>query len=324
MYKLTETQICNVIANASGSFQDYCIKNDIHFAVVGSSGGLDSAVTLKLANIAANGARARGFDLTIVGLIMPCQSSDDSVRLGQLAIEAAGAEMMTIPLEKAWNYLNSEVLTDVDDQIVNLLKKKNQGTIWDWEKSATIAQGNIKARLRMMLGTYHVARMLNGLVLSTDNLSELYMGFWTLHGDVGDYGMIQQVFKGLELYDIARYLGVPQEIINAKPDDGLGVTNGGDEEQLGAPYEIIDKIMVEYIKLDVFLYRHTQELDIAEKIKNVAEETGFNKKVVDKILRRHTTTKFKRIGPINLTREDLGLPDITEMNEEYKVDLNDD
>jgi NH3-dependent NAD+ synthetase len=72
--------------------------------------------------------------------------------------------------------------------------------------------------MRMAFGTYHIARMMKGMVLSTDNLSEYWMAFWTLHGDVGDFGMIQMMLKGLELYDLARYLGVPSEIIAARPE----------------------------------------------------------------------------------------------------------
>ena len=92
-----------------------------------------------------------------------------------------------------------------------------------------IRMGNIKARLRMIY-LYNLASKSNGLVLSTDNFTEYMLGFWTLHGDVGDFGIIQKVLKGLELYDIARYLDVPQEIIDAKPDDGLGIA-GGDEDR---------------------------------------------------------------------------------------------
>lgn len=306
MYKLTENQIRNAVEIASLSLEDYCIKNNIHYAVVGSSGGLDSAVTLKLATIAANNAKARGYDLTIVGLIMPCYSSDDSIRLGKLAIEAAGAEMIKIPLDLVYDSLNTFVLDELDYQIINLLRKKGQGSIDDWEKSATIAQGNIKARLRMMLGTYHTARMLNGLVLSTDNLSEFYMGFWTLHGDVGDYGMIQQVFKGLELYDIARYLGVPQEIIDAKPDDGLGVANGGDEAQLGAPYEDIDKIML------TFLQNGYDPL--GDEIYTLDFPMDYEPELVRQIINRAIRTTYKRLGTINLTRKELGLPAIEEID----------
>ena len=99
----------------------------------------------------------------------------------------------------------------------------------------------------MLCGTYHAARMLKGVVLSTDNLSECWMAFWTLHGDVGDFGIIHNLMKGLELYDVARYLGVPEEIIAAKPDDGLGVAEG-DEDQIGAAYPAVDKIMAKLIQ----------------------------------------------------------------------------
>ena len=62
----------------------------------------------------------------------------------------------------------------------------------DDDMSYRIRKGNIKARIRMMY-LYNVAQINKGLVLSTDNYTEYLLGFWTLHGDVGDFGMIQNL-----------------------------------------------------------------------------------------------------------------------------------
>ena len=290
MYRLTNHQIATVVNNASTMLYEYCRDNHIHYTVVGSSGGLDSAVTLKLAEKACQLAESESYSLKSVGMILPCESSHRSRELGRLAIKAANAELVEWNLsEQYFNYYPG----NLDAEALRILG----ATPDDWQETRKIANGNIKARLRMIV-VYDMARKLNGMVLSTDNLSEYWMGFWTLHGDVGDFGMIQQIFKGLELYDIARYLEVPPEIIAAKPDDGLGVNDGGDEAQIGASYEVVDCIMIKTL----------QTGDTQPKLPGIEPET-FNK-----VINRFYRTEYKRENPYDLTREELGLPEIEDIN----------
>jgi NAD+ synthetase len=223
--------------------------------------------------------------------------------LGQKAIEKFGAQEIYIDLTSVCDFITEEI-PHLNAQIRKVLKTtKGQNSLNNWSWSEKISSGNIKARLRMMLGTYHVARMLGGMVLSTDNLSEYMMGFWTINGDVGDFGIIQHVFKGLELYDVARYLGVPKEIIAAKPDDGLGVA-GGDEDQLGAAYPILDQVMIRQIQAGFDLNGGWEQMKTLKNIKGVPE------KVVKRLCERALGTAYKRRGTITLNREDLGLPPI--------------
>ena len=308
--KLTTRQIWDVITNAARALAEYCMKNDINYTVVGSSGGLDSAVTLGLAQKARQIAAAQGFKLTSIGVTMPCESTDDSVRLGTLAVEKFGAKRIHSDLTKAYETLQyGEVDTfhEVNIQVVRVLQANNGFYVTGFVNATKIASGNIKARLRMMT-LYHIARMCRGMVLSTDNWSELMMGFWTLHGDVGDFGMIQNLLKGDELYDTARELGVPEEIINARPDDGLGVTDGGDETQLGAPYPVVDKVMIALIQNGFDLNGSRDQL-----INSLPFVEGVPADVVLDLARRCLGTSYKRIGTINLTREQLGLPAIAEL-----------
>jgi len=62
----------------------------------------------------------------------------------------------------------------------------------------------MKARIRMIL-LYDLAGGNDGMVLSTDNYTEYLLGFWTLHGDVGDFGMIQSLWK-TEVYDMVEWI----------------------------------------------------------------------------------------------------------------------
>lgn len=315
MYELTNEECDRVIAKAGRALFDYCRNCNIHYVVTGSSGGLDSAVTLGLAQKAVELAKTEEFSLTSVGLIMPCNSNPDAERLGRLAIKKFNAEEIMIDLSCAFDVLTGSysngsratIVPNVDRQIRFLLERTaGDEAIRNFDFSKKVAQGNIKARLRMMLGTYHVARMLKGIVLSTDNLSEFWMAFWTICGDVGDYGMIQKVMKGLELYDIARRLDVPQEIIDARPDDGNGVA-GTDEEQLGAGYHTVDKVMIRLIQQG---FNPDGSLD---QLNSLPQVEGVSNEVVKKLAERSLKGAYKHRGTLNLTREELGLPAIQEI-----------
>jgi len=302
-YKLNKKQIKTVCENAAQALLDYCTANNIHYVITGSSGGLDSAVTLGLAQVACKMAKKKNFRLTSVGLILPCNSKPEAEELGREAIEKFGAEEIFLDFSCLYSWLDRPVyLGSLKKQVMDILKKTG-GMDDCFEHSEKIASGNIKARLRMMLGTYHVARLMKGIVLSTDNLSEYWMAFWTLHGDVGDFSMIQHLTKGLELYDVARYLGVPQGIIDAKPDDGLGIS-GGDEDQLGAAYPVLDKIMITLIQ------KGFDPDGSPEQLRRLPPVPGVEKETIMKIARRAIGGAYKRKGTVMLTRAQLGLPEI--------------
>lgn len=308
-HHLTEQQIRRAVNAAAFFLADYCRCNSRHYVVTGSSGGLDSAVTLGLAQEAQRIAEDQfKFKLVSVGLTMPCHSTPDSLRLGRYAIDTFGAKEIHIDLSDTFDFIKTKLLNKVDQQIFEILERNNDQKRKDqWDDAVKVAQGNIKARLRMALGTYHVARMMGGLVLSTDNLSEYWMGFWTLCGDVGDFGMIQNVLKGSELPQIAKFLGVPQAIIDANPDDGNGVAKGGDAGQLGADYPTVDKIMLSLIQQGFDCDGDHKQLDDLPCVNGVVQKT------VLKIAKRSLNNSFKRNGTINLSRKQLGLPALNDI-----------
>lgn len=306
MYKLTQEQIKRVVKRGAKALFEYCRQHGIHFLVTGSSGGLDSAVTLGFVQRACQMAEMSGYKLVSVGVTMPIHSNPDAERLGRLAIQRFGAIDMSNDLTDIFEFIADHKLVELAERVLQIRVDAGLApTDEQWEWDQRITQGNIKARLRMMLGTYHIARLLgSGMVMSTDNLSEFWMAFWTLHGDVGDYGIIQQIMKGLELYDIARYLEVPQEIIDAKPDDGLAIA-GGDEDQLGASYPIIDEILIRLIQQGFDPDGSHQQMD------DLPEVPGYAASLVRSLALRALNGEFKRSGPRNLTREQLGLSPIS-------------
>ena len=126
-----------------------------------------------------------------------------------------------------------------------------------------LRQGNLKARMRMML-LYDLAQWRRGIVIATDNFTEYLTGFWTLHGDVGDYAPMLNLWK-TEVFALAKHL-LPecnekqkqalQLCIDAVPVDGLGISSC-DCEQLGVQdYFEADKLFVRYFSGEKTLESH--------------------------------------------------------------------
>ncbi|MDD5289840.1 MAG: NAD(+) synthase [Patescibacteria group bacterium] len=312
MYHLTKAQAKKVVENGTRLTFDYCRENNIHYLVTGSSGGLDSALTLGFVEQVCILGRQNGFPITSVGVILPCGSKPEAERLGRAAIRCFNAEEIFVDLRYLEDFFRRDVLgvSGLDIQIEDILKKTGGNGVlftlsgWNWSKK--IAAGNIKARLRMIT-IYHIARMMNGMVLSTDNLSEHWMAFWTICGDVGDFAIIQNILKGSEAYDLARYLGVPQEIIAARPDDGLGVASGGDEDQLGASYPVLDRVILTLIQ------NHFNPDGDRKQLSNLVAVSDVRPELVKNLATRAINGAYKRRGTIALSRRDLGLPEIKDI-----------
>jgi len=306
-YRLTEEQIAAVVVQGSQALAQYCRQQNLHYVVTGSSGGLDSAVVLGFAQKAQQTAAQQGFKLTSVGLILPCQTRPLDTLRGKEVAKKFKAQIVELELDEAFESMMAGPIAKINQQIKQILvDTQGQVALAEWPWSNQVAQGNIKARLRMMLGVYHAARLLKGMVLSTDNLSEFWMAFWTICGDVGDFGIIQSLLKGLELYDIARYLGVPESIIQAIPDDGLGVA-GNDADQLGAEYPLLDKVMISLIHGGFNPNGSLKQLRCLPKIR------GVKKALVEKLARQTLNGSYKRRGQVVLSRKQLGLSDISEI-----------
>ena len=140
--------------------------------------------------------------------------------------------------------------------------------------SAALAKANLRPRVRMTY-LYQYAQLNNLLVIGTGNLSERTVGYFTKWGDGAcDFNPIGMLTKK-EVYILAKYLGVPDSIINKKPSAGLweGQT---DEDELGIKYSQID----EYI----------------------LNGTTGNKEIDDIIVKKHETTKHK-LKPIEIYNE---------------------
>jgi len=131
--------------------------------------------------------------------------------------------------------------------------------------------GNICARIRMII-LYDLAKKNNALVVGTENRSEKLLGYFTLHGDqASDIEPIQHLYK-TQVLELARYLKIPQEIINQKPTAGLW-TEQTDEGEFGFSYKEADQILHLY-----FDKKETLEQIEQKKFKNTIKIIDFAKK----------------------------------------------
>lgn len=236
----------------SDMLTQYSINNNIKNVVIGISGGIDSALTASLFQYAG---------WNVKGVLMPIYQDEEETERGIEVCEELDIQYENVNLTRIY---------DVSS------KQLNESLILEQSHDLKVRNGNLRARIRMMY-LYNLASGLNGLVGSTDNFSELTAGFWTLHGDVGDIAPLQSFYKSWEVPQSAKYLGVPESVIKATPTDGLGITTGGDESQLG----------VSYLEWDIVLM----------SLLNGMELDHSNEKV-KRVINRIKKTRFKRIGPI--------------------------
>jgi NAD+ synthase len=183
-------------------------------AVLGLSGGLDSAVVAFLA-VEALGAEK------VHALILPSfTNTEDEIKRAEQVAQSLNLQLTTY---------NLQTIIESYQKNTNLFKYKQ-------------SLGNLKARIRMAI-LYGQANELNGIVLGTGNKTEIMTGYSTKYGDAGvDILPIGDLYK-TEVRALAKHLGVPQEIIDVPPTAGLweGQT---DEGELGITYERLDAILV--------------------------------------------------------------------------------
>ena len=191
-------------------------------AVVGVSGGIDSAVALMLS--------CRAWPERTLGLVLPCHSDPQDVRDALRVIEIAKCEYRVIDLSPAYDLLVCSLDTSPSDGV----------RLWDrasLDRQRT-ARANLKPRLRMLALYYH-ANALNRLVVGTGNRSEIYVGYFTKYGDGGADILPLGALVKREVKDIGRHLGLPQDIVERVPSAGLWPEQT-DEGEMGVEYKHLD------------------------------------------------------------------------------------
>lgn len=176
-------------------------------AVVGLSGGVDSAVTATLCK------KALGDN--VLGVIMPCESDPHDEGDALLITTTLGITTLTVRLDETFQ------------TIITGLSEGNR-----------LANSGLKARLRMTT-LYFLANTLSYLVAGTGNKTELMVGYFTKYGDGGvDMLPLGDLYK-TQVWELARALNIPERIVNKTPSAGLW-PGQSDEKELGMSYVELD------------------------------------------------------------------------------------
>jgi NAD+ synthase (glutamine-hydrolysing) len=252
----------NVIAKIHDALvlgiQDYFKKMNFTKATLGLSGGIDSAVSLVIAE------RALGAENIRVLLLPSKYSSNHSI---------SDAKALAKNLSIKYDIVNiQDVVDSFDKSLSNIFKGLQEG----------ITEENIQARAR---GTILMAlsNKFGHILLNTSNKSEAAVGYGTLYGDMaGGLSVLGDVYKA-DVYKLARYMNKDSEIIPentiVKPPSAELRPDQKDSDSL-PDYDILDKILFEYIELQ-------------KPINEIAEE-GIDIKLIEKIIKLVDNNEYKR------------------------------
>ena len=264
--------VCKILVEG---IKKYLHDNHIEHVVIGLSGGIDSTVVAALCRMS---------NAHVIGVSLPCSTNADAENDSALA---AGKEFCD-----SFKVVNIQEPYEVMEKFCT-----NASGI----EKTPISQGNIKARLRMIT-LYDIASKVGGIVMDTDNLTEHFLGFWTLHGDDADFNPIGGLWKH-EVYDLAKYMKdniykdskALEQAIALMPTDGNGVKEGGDLAQIapGKTYDDVDEILHAWVGLD------SRIKDIVIKnyfdygvFKKLCEKHGYE--TVEAVILRSVRSEFKR------------------------------
>ncbi len=238
--------------------KDYFGKMGFSKAVMGSSGGIDSAVTQVLAT------QALGKD-NVRALLMPSQySTSHSVTDAEQLSKNLGNPYDIVPIKNIYESFLTELKPIFKSEPFN------------------VAEENIQSRTRGNL-LMAAANKFGYILLNTSNKSELATGYGTLYGDMaGGLSILGDVYK-MQVYALARYLNkkkeiIPENIITKAPSAEL------------RPDQKDSDSLPEYEKLDRILYQY---IELRKGPKEIIE-SGYEKELVDRILKLVNTNEYKR------------------------------
>lgn len=254
--------------------RDYCRKTGFKTALLGLSGGIDSAVVAAIA-AAAIGPR------NVLGLLMPGPySTEHSLTDARDLAARLRMPTVTVPIGPAL-----EGLRTITDAAFDELGAKRLG-----QSLPDLAEENAQSRLRGLINMT-VSNRTGALVLTTGNKSELSVGYCTLYGDMnGGLAVISDLTKSM-VYALARWMNanaaacgferapIPENCI-AKPPSAELAPNQKDQDSL-PPYDVLDEIVERYVE------RH-------QSPERIIRETGIDEATVRRVVRLTDISEYKR------------------------------
>ena len=260
------------------STERYIISNGLKSMVLGISGGIDSTVC---AAICHEVSMRHNKTIKLIGRSLPIKNHlmyGDEFVTSKFVGRAFCDDFKVVNLAGAYETMLGEIVENEERKAV---KGMQYPDIEDKSENQTpIANGNIQARLRMAY-LYNLAGINKGLVIDTDNLTEHYLGFFTIHGDQGDFNPIGGLWK-TEVYQLAKHIAYEYK---KKAENLIGISNS-DLEQIGADnYNQVDDI------LQTVVY-FSDASSFTSYIEKLYEK--YNKEMVDKVVSRYVKSDFKR------------------------------
>ena len=220
-----------IFENLVNGLGNYCKDCGINCMVLGISGGIDSTLTAAIANKVH-----KKFGIKFIGISIPSNTNEPN--------ETEAANLVGEAFCGSFGVFN---INAIYYKFLSQLNALAGATV-----SPKIANGNIKARLRMIT-LYHLASLNGGIVLDTDNKTENFTGFFTIHCDEGDIGVLRELDK-TAIFEFAEWMTKNEELFSdfqrkaieasmkLNPTDGNGV--GCDLEQFGLPtYKDVDEVV---------------------------------------------------------------------------------
>ena len=291
--------------------EDYICSNNLKCMVLGISGGIDSTV---VAAICHEVSKRTGVPL--IGRSLPTKHNKEGEKSAALLVGKAFCDdFKEVSIKYPYDaYL--DFLEGIDEDI------------------NPVADGNIQARLRMIY-LYNLASINKGIVMDTDNLTENNLGYFTIHGDVGDFNPIGGLWK-TEVFALASYIRgyyhfeaqvhsnpklieeasnkaiAIEESLKLKPTAGLGITDS-DLDEIGADsYEQVDSILQEILawkkfKLKQGFYAFSHEMTCDDFLEDQQMlDTPYP--IIEAVAKRHFASEFKRKQlPIKISRNEIVL-----------------
>lgn len=245
---------------------DYFNKQNFKQALLGLSGGIDSALTLVLA------VKALGKENVMAVLLPSAFSSDHSVEDAMQLVKNLGCRHQTLPIE------------DNFQSVLKTLEPSFAGTTFN------LAEENIQARLRGVL-LMALSNKFGYILLNTSNKSEMAVGYGTLYGDMcGGLAVIGDVYK-TEVYELCHFINrekeiIPQHTITKAPSAELR-PNQKDSDSL-PEYDILDKILFQYIenkKSAEAIHRLGFDAELVKKVINMVNKNEYKRKQAAPVLR---------------------------------------
>ena len=317
MKKITDySKVFSIIVKRT---EDYICSNNLKCMVLGISGGIDSTV---VAAICHEVSKRTGVPL--IGRSLPTKhNKEGETNTADLVGKAFCNDYKVVPIHSMYEKLAINIAVAESGMLDN---SKHYQT--------PLANGNIQARLRMIY-LYNLASIYKGLVMDTDNLTENNLGYFTIHGDVGDFNPIGGLWK-TEVFELASYIKdhyhfesqvhsnpnlieeasnkaiAIEESLKLKPTAGLGITDS-DLDEIGADsYEQVDYILQEILawkkfKLNQGFYAFSHEMTCDDFLEDQQMlDTPYP--IIEAVAKRHFASSFKRRQlPIKISRNEIVL-----------------